>query len=498
MGRIVGLYKKTLNIKPRGFWPGFIVGLFYFSWIFWWFWSVRSLVSFEIENRILAFLIILLPYIITVVGMSIFWGIFSYGSFTLKNSRPPFLPLLYAGTFTIVEYLRALFLGLLWAGPESLLGAHWTLGNPAYLFADLSFVKQSAAYWGIYGVDFLIIFFGTVLFLSVWLRNKKTKKVLVLEMFSVIAILTLINFVQSTNKFEVGNKLTISIIQTKNPIKSLYEPEELLMDFSEKNKLLKEAANKSKVIIFPESTDFSKTLSGFLDFTSVQKYFNNLSQKNILIIDSNRILEQDGLKSKAILIDSKEGVVGFYDKKLLTPGGESLPYIAKLPFSIFEHLTKNKFISSGAVFVKGRESNTQNYHDSKVKILTCSDIISPNLSRENGQFDFMVNLNNLAVFDGNPKIEKQLLSMAKFRAAENNKYLAISSNFGHSYIINPLGNVIDSTDSTGYQILTRGIVPNQIQTWYNKLGDNPVLIISFLVVLAYLKPALKIKFLNFN
>ena len=40
--------------------------------------------------------------------------------------------------------------------------------------------------------------------------------------------------------------------------------------------------------------------------------------------------------------------------------------------------------------------------------------------------------------------------------------------------------------SSGYQILTANVVPNKEQrTWYNKLGDLPILLLS-LAILAYL------------
>ncbi|TSC90631.1 MAG: apolipoprotein N-acyltransferase [Parcubacteria group bacterium Gr01-1014_2] len=495
MDRINQIYKKIIDSRPYGFWAGFIIGLFYFSWIFWWLWSVYPLVSLGTESKILASFVILIPFIVTVAGMSLFWGIFSYSLFNFfKKAKPILLPFFYAGTFVLVEYLRTWFFGILWAGPDTLLGPHWTLGNPAYLFADLGLIRQSASYWGIYGIDFLIVFFPAALFLLVKNRGNKSKMVSALEIICIATILILTNLISSQNKsgFE-KEKLTISVIQTKNPIKILYEPEELLADFSEKNKLLKEVSKKSDIVIFPESADFSKTLSGFLDFNSAQKYFNNLSQENVLIIDNNRILEQDGLKSKVILIDSKNGILGFYDKKLLTPGGETIPYLAKIPILVFEYILKNNFISSRATFSKGTRNNVLDYKNNKIKIIVCSDIISPSLSRS-GEFGFMVNLNNLAVFNGNKLIEKQLLSMAKFRAAENKKYLVVSSNFGHSYIINPAGNIADSTDSSGYQILTGELMPNRVRTWYNKLGNIPILSFSFLIVLLGLKTSRNRKF----
>ncbi|OGN14038.1 MAG: hypothetical protein A3J47_01960 [Candidatus Yanofskybacteria bacterium RIFCSPHIGHO2_02_FULL_43_22] len=74
----------------------------------------------------------------------------------------------------------------------------------------------------------------------------------------------------------------------------------------------------------------------------------------------------------------------------------------------------------------------------------------------------------------------QLLATARYGAVENKKYLVISSNFGLSQIIDPFGNIVKSADSTGYKILTGDIVPNQTRTWYNKLGDWSVLLVSLL------------------
>jgi len=488
MDRIIKLYKKILNTKPLGFWSGFIAGLFYFSYIFWFFWSVYPLVLSGINNQILSFSIILVPFIITVVGMSLFWGIFSFALFNLfKNEKLNLLPVFYAANFVLIEYLRTWFFAILWTGQSSLIGPHWTLGNPAYLLAGFGPIRQSASYWGIYGIDFLIVFSFAALFLLVKNRGNKSKKVLALEIICIAAILVLTNLISSQNKSgSEKEKLTVSSIQTKNPIKILYKPEEILTDFSEKNRLLKEASKNSDLIIFPESANFSKSLSGFLDFNNVKKYFNNLSQKNILIIDNNSILEKKGVKSKVILIESKEGIVASYDKKLLTPGGEYIPYLVKLPLLFFEYFQKNNFISSRDTFIKGTQNNLLDYGNIKIGILACSDLISPNLSRiEN--FDFILNLNNLAVFNGDLLIEKKLVSMARFRAVENKKYMVISSNFGHSYIIDPMGNIKISTESNGYQILTADIVPNQIRTWYNKLGDIPILVLSFLIVLFGLK-----------
>ena len=480
MDRIIKIYERIVRLRPSGFWPGFIVGLVYFSYILWWFWSGSVYISILLgtTNHTLPLLIILPAFIITVSSTSLFWGIFNYTIYNFKKIQPAFMPLFYAGTFVIFEYARTWFVGIILHGNGGLLGAHWTFGNPAYLLSGLKLIRQSASYWGIYGVDFVMVFIGTAIFMLAQTWLKKQKSVFVIEILLAIIVVILLNLMTSTKNSE--NKLSISEIQTQNPIEISDSPEKFLSDFSQKNKLLQEASKKSDIVIFPESSDFSKNLSRFLDPASIPKYFANLAPKNILVIDSNRVPEQEELKSKVVLIDSKDGVVGSYDKRLLTPGGEYYPYISKLALWFFGYFFKNDLAPFSAVFNQGSNGNVLDYKDNKIKVLVCSDIVSPSISRE-GDFNFMVNLRNLGVFGGNDLMEKQLFSMARFRSAENGKYLVISSNFGHSYVLNQSGDIIKSTHSKGYQLLTADIVPNKKQTWYNKLGDLPILLLSLAI-----------------
>ncbi len=479
MDRTIKAYKKIVKLRPSGFWPGFIVGLAYFSWTLWWFWSSSVYLSLLIGNnsKILVFLIILPAFILTVGGTSLFWGGFSYITYRFKKLPSFLLPFFYAGTFVLLEYLRTWFVGILLYGTGGTLGTNWTFGNPAYLFTGLGPLRESASFWGIYGVDFLIIFIGTAIFMLIKHRRGQ-RNVYVFEVLSAIAIIFLFSLFSSNhNQY---NKISVSIIQTKNPVNISIIPEDFLSDFSKKNELLRESSKKSNIVVFPESADFSKNLSNFIDPASIPKYFSGLSAKNILIIDSDRVSEQSGLKSKVVLIDSKEGIVGSYDKLLLTPGGEYFPYISRLTLWVLGPFFKTDFRRFKTEFAQGTGSNLIYYKDHTIKIIVCSDIISPSISGK-GNFDFMVNLRNLASFGGNTLIEQELLSMAQFRAAENGKYAVLASNFGRSYVIDSSGQIENSTPETGYQILTAGVVPNKEQTWYNKLGDLPILLLSLAV-----------------
>ena len=480
MARIRKIIGRSSAFRPIGFWPGFVVGLLYFSYILWWFWSGSAYVSILLgtSSNILAYLIILPTFVVTVVGVSLFWGLFTCAVRNFyKKTRPLFLPFLCAGTFVLLEYLRTWFVGVILYGDGGVLGPHWTFGNPAYLFSGVGILRQSASYWGIYGVDFLLIFIGASIFVlaKTWREGRRATYIPAVLSAAVIIVLFAL-FAHTPNR---ENKLSVSVIQTETPLSLYTPPEELLADFDQKSALLREASQRSDVVVFPESADFSKTLSNFLDPASVPKYFADMGPKNILIVDSNKVPEQEGLKSKVILIASKEGLVGSYDKRLLTPGGEYFPYVSRLALWAFGLFFKNDLASFGTAFARGTGNNLLYYQDNKIKVLVCSDVVSPTISGE-GEGDFMVNLQNLAVFGGSSLMERELLSMARFRSAENGKYLALASNYGHSYLINQAGDIEKSTPSLGYQILTGEVVSNGSRTWYNKLGDWPILLISLL------------------
>ena len=251
-----------------------------------------------------------------------------------------------------------------------------------------------------------------------------------------------------------------------------------MKDYTQKLELIKEAAKSigEGIIVFPESSNFSQIMFSFLDSGSIKDYFDRLSAKELVIIDNNILPDQENYKSRTLFINSKNGSAGFYDKQLLTPAGEYLPYLLKLLlFSLGEKST-----SEDSGLKPGTHSELLSYGGGQLKTLACSDVLSPSISSQ-GRYGFLVSLQNLGIFKGSREVESQFLSILRFRAAENGKYAILASNYGRSYVINPNGNIEKKTDSYGYQILTAEVVPNEEWTWYNKLGDLPILLLSLAV-----------------
>jgi len=478
MVRISKIYKKIASLYPSGFWPGFVVGLIYFSYILWWFWSLYPLDTLGIESRFYSFLLILFAFTLSTAGTAFFWGLFSFFISRLNKKANFFLvPLTAAGTFVLAEYARAWEFGFLWLGGGSLLGPHWTLGNPAYLLASWPFVLKISSVWGIYGIDFLLVWIASIVFLLIAGGHTIKSRSIFLNFGLMFLIFFITTGLSVKNTASESSTLKVALIQTKSPTK--YSADEMLDDFTKKLELIKKAAKTigGEVIVFPESSNFSKTISNFLDSASVKSYFNKLSNQELAVIDNNILPDQGNYKSRTLFINSKNGISGFYDKQLLTPGGEYLPYVLRLLLSIFKSGV-SVFEDSG--LKTGTHSELLSYGGFQIKALACSDVLSPAISSQ-GQYDLLVSLQNLGIFKGSDAMESQFLSILRFRAAENGKYAVLASNFGRSYVLNTLGDVVASTKSRGYQILTADVVPNKGQTWYNKLGDLPILLLSLAV-----------------
>lgn len=479
MGTIKTTFSHIRSLNTRGFWIGLTTGLVYFSYIFWWFWAIYPLDSLGIENRLAAGIIILIIFSLCVFVMAIFWGVFGFLAEKFsKKIHLAILPLIIASLFTLTEYSRSIFFSIFWYGSGGAVGPYWPLGNIAYWFSDIQTISSTASFWGIYGITFLLAWAVTIL--AIFFTHKKTNIYFIGQILAVILIPVILNQIYRNNfiKVQVEDPLPISIIQTDIFSTALLTEDQLIEDLQKKLNLLKKAAKKTPegIIVFPEGANLTNFISQLLDAPEIEKYFASLSKKNLLIIDSLRTYQDENFISKAALIDSKDGLIGSYDKQLLTPGGEFLPYIIKLPAILINPALRKEF-KTYREYAKGSGSNIVSYKDNDIKILICSELISPAKMLENNG-DFNIIIGSFSVWRGAGRTINQSLAMIRFRAIESGKYTVLASNFGPSYIIDPAGEVKRKNTDRGYKLLTGTIIPNKARTWYNYLGDWPILLIS--------------------
>ena len=478
MEKIKYLFIRVTNLKPQGFWSGFLVGFFYFGFIFWWFWDLYPLDSFGLESKMAAVLILGISFILYVTTMALPWGFFSllFKKIVPKNSSNTLISFFIASIFTLTEYFRAIFFSIILYGSGGVVGPHWTMGNIAYWFIDLDFLSSTASIWGIYGIDFVLVAVSSSVL--IWFLKIISKKIFLTNLIIIIILILTANFITTTTNLNESNPISIALIQTDAPSNEFGSNVEILEDLKNKLDLIQRGAKEvgEGIILFPEGAGFSTSLAKILDVDGVRQYFDSLSNKELLVVDSIRSLENDYYKSKATFISSLSGMIDFYDKEILVPGGEFLPYLIKFPLTFLRPTLRKEF-KFYREYLSGGKSNIITYKDSGIKILICSDFISPIKSR-GGQSNYILSLGNFSVWGDSSWANQQAEPILRFRAIENAKYLAFTSNGGRSYVINPTGKIDKTTNSQGYELLTGVVVPNDNRTWYNYVGDWPILLIS--------------------
>src|SRR3989344_8281294 len=217
------LFFLALKInKSRSFWLGYIAGLVYFLISFKWLWAVFPLKNYGIENSFLAFFLVLFIWIVTAGSLALTWGI-GAGLWKVLDKKFSWNALLiFPAVFTVLEYLRSFLLGLVWIGKGTPVGPNWTMGNFAYNLHESYLALMFSSWFGIYGLTFLIIFLGLLLF--IFFEKRKYKKFLVV----VLVILTLLYWPEkrfdlgSSKRSNLDQEVQVAIIQAQIPTQPSY------------------------------------------------------------------------------------------------------------------------------------------------------------------------------------------------------------------------------------------------------------------------------------
>ncbi|OGN11402.1 MAG: hypothetical protein A3C71_00975 [Candidatus Yanofskybacteria bacterium RIFCSPHIGHO2_02_FULL_43_15c] len=488
---LVFLATKLFSKGSGAFSLGYLVGLVYFLIDFKWLWAVYPLTNLGIENKILAFFFIFLTWVITAGAMAFAWGS-AVWLFHQTDRRVSYSALLiFPSVFTLSEYVRSFFIALVWTGHQTPIGPFWTLGNLAYNFHGSFLFLKFASWFGIYGVVFLTVFLSVWLF--VFLEKRRYKKLL----FLVLGIFIFFywpNFLRfdlfEDPRSNLNQKIEVAIIQTKTPSKPSYTSAEEVSIFKTQLELIDSIGKNSpqaKLIIFPEESNFFTRLAIFKKAPEASRYFADLFAKPVLILDNSQISEKGQFKARTIFLDSQKGILGSYDKYLITPGAEYVPLL-------FKKLDKTLGLNSPelqniAEYQTGGERPPVINSEEGIRImaLVCADIFSPNLTKLGAaQPNLLVSQSSFAFGHGPKDLLAKDLAASKLRAAESGRYLIKSSNFGYSFVVSDTGKQIKTTSNFDPQILTASVVLKDGKTLYNKVGDAPILLASFAVLLVSL------------
>ena len=459
----------------------------------------------SVDNRVLSLVFVTGVFVLIIAFCALFFGLFGLGlrllldSKLLKHPRFDWL-LIFAlpSAWTLLEYARAWGYGLFWSGPGSLGGPHWSFAHLGYVFHDQSALRMLASVGGVYLLSFLIVLFSVAVWrASLYKRHVDGRKFWIFALALAVACFALGSYLANEGKAgedfalaqSASSSAKVLLVTTDFPaaysqnVKSL---EATAVHNAEQLQRLDQAlALGPDVVIFPEGSEVSSALlAKFENLPAVTKYFMQATGDRPIVLLDN-ILSRPEARSRLLYVDSKDGLLDYYDKRMIFPGGEYIPHFVRGLASVFGGHDLLKRVETLRVLSAGEKPDlVVPTRHGKIGGLICSGIISTelpaNMTRAGAQMIVVTSSN--ALFRSNKVILEGNVAMSQLRAVESGRYLLLSTNGGYSFAINSVGTVIRrqyASDSPG----NVSVVLLNHKTLYIRFG-NWVVLLSAAILLA--------------
>lgn len=441
---------QNKNIK-LSFIIGYLFGFTYFFFSLDW---ITQSCTYVGLNQLYGYLALLL----LVIGLSFYSSITC--SLTVYLSTNKFnLNIYFAVFWTISEYLRSiLFTGFPWN----------LVGYSSYKFP---YFIQIADILGIFGVSFIL------LLIILLFRNRKQ------YIYGIILLLTAVLYgfyrVEIFNDYIIPSK-TNNIILVHPSIKQenkldnrlFWNNIDLHIYLSSVNNINK---NNKTLIVWPEAA-VNNVVNEL-----ITKYLSSaITNINTLLLTGIYRIDNNNSYNSAVVIDNKNEVIRYYDKRYLVPFGEYIPnWVNKICF--------NKITFDGSSFSSGRTQNTINIKGySPFDICICYEIIFPGKVMDSPlTSEWILNITNDAWFVNSDE-QYQHLIMACFRAIEQGRSIARCNNNGISAVIDCHGKIISSLDIDTIGNIYEEMPKKYYNTIYSKYNNSIILVILGITLLILL------------
>jgi len=465
--------------EKEGFIGGFLLGFIYYllgGFIILWpsqkTWFYLPNLNFPFLNYIqlinpALFLFVIFIFFSFLIGL--IFGLFGYFSFIIykKNKNlfilyPPFL-------WLSCEYLkRKILFDLSWL-------------DIGYNIINYSIFAATSSLWGKYGIAFFIILINILLF---YCFTKKLKYQFgFLLIFCIFLVLNFLGiFIIYLNNLNKTQKMKIAVIQGYLPWQTeprfkKDEPFDFPYPYNYFFNQMKNEKNRVDIILLPEEIFNSRHLY-------LKKINNNLVIENEDEFKSEQkyvleVLKQTGayvlIFGQKIIIDKTNNYNGFV---IFTNNGKVKFYLKNRLFPIIEEAGLNKYQKS--------RSNPfiEISNDFSLFIMGCIEIETDSLANK------YLNNNPSLILAGGSEInfnqlaQKYQTKLARFRAIEQNRYLARTVKGGFSGIINNNGKIIAQVKSPKEnKILIKDVYLIKNKTFYSKIApfiEKIIILFAFL------------------
>ena len=455
---LVPLFWALLHVKPSprdAFRAGFLFGITCFVGMLWW--IIKLIPSADVT----------IPWLMTPALLLLVLYLALYPAFHLLvvayASRWRTVPFLLSAPAVWVLFEMARSRGEL-AFPWGLLG---------YTLSDQPSLLQSAEWWGVYGLSFLIVAVNALVAGMAAARGPRSRAVCAVGACTLAASLYLYGDarVDQVDKL-TGDSLRVAIAQPNIDLAIKWKPEFRDSSFVQINRQTKIAHDqKAQLVVFPEtcapmfienSPGHRSELLGEARSFELPIYVGFLDhtysgpKRDLDVFNSSGVFRTDGTLEK-------------YAKRHLLPFGEALPLATR-----FRWIRKIDF--GQANFRPGADSEPLDAGPVRFTPLICFESVFPELCREGVQrgTQLFVNITNDGWF-GNTPGPYQHAQMCIARAVEFRRFLVRSANSGVSMVVTPSGEVSHSIPLNQTDVMTVSVLKLSGLTFYARHGDVPLL-----------------------
>ena len=395
----------------------------------------------------------LLVYLISSLFLSLYFGVICYsiGALKFKNSQPYSIllnTLLFSVIFVEGEALLMVIASQLpWFGFHS--------GNP---LMDNIYTIQLAAFFGIHGLSFIIVFVNTLL--AICIIEKKWKMVFV--PFSVVVIYLVtgyFNYQNFKSNVHAYKPFTLAILNGNIAPEIKWDDQNghLLVE-----NLL--SLNRRAARLKPDIALWSESAIPWTyrpDDDLVNEILKSTdSSKTTHVIGINTDYKENEVYNSVYALLPGGKIGGKYDKRIL------LSFIEQpLAGIIFP------FLSSQGYYVKaGKSSKPIHTPFGEAGVMICNESAVPKsaYSMANNGAQFLFNLSNDGWFSDTYLVNLHFYSV-RMRAVETRKDIAINSNKGYSGLIKASGEIIMKEKSIDPFVKAVELNPNSESTLYARI-----------------------------
>ena len=367
-----------------------------------------------------------------------------------------------------------------WVAPVvwTALEKFWPEIFPNYLGGSqyrLPLVTQIADLTGILGVTFIVVYINSTLFAVIeqWSANRRTALRSLLACAAVLAAVLIYGQVRIRavdRQAAAAEKLTVGLIQTNRGAGDKHQdPESLLREHQEMSRALV-ASRPVDLIVWPESVLHIRAMSrqgslpsALTGDTRTATLFGAVVQ----IGESSAA----GIHGSALLTDAGGRILGSYDKMVLVPFGEYIPFGETFP-ALYELAPP----ATGR-FLPGKSREPLAFGKYLLSVNICYEDIFPGQVRSlmRGGPDrriphVLFNLTNDSWY-GNTTEPIEHLALASFRSIEHRRSLVRSTNTGISAFVDPVGRIVTRSGVWTRETLVDRVPMMQGSTLYALAGD---------------------------